>query len=121
MIGGTAGPIMRPMSRNSQLRSIPAALNMQDRPPVREQEAKAQEHTPGEGECDRWHSRANQQPHEQVEPVQVNACYVEDAGQSTCTATHPHLPTAIGGAMPVGEKKACNPMAQCHGEVIVIP
>ena len=50
MIGGTAGPIMRPMSRNSQLRSIPAALNMQDKPPVCEQEAKAQEHTPGEGE-----------------------------------------------------------------------
>jgi hypothetical protein len=50
VIGGTAGPIMRPISRNSQLRSIPAALNIQDRPPVCEQEAKAQEHTPGEGE-----------------------------------------------------------------------
>ena len=32
--GGTAGPIMSPMTRNSQLRSMPAALNMQDRAPV---------------------------------------------------------------------------------------
>lgn len=32
--GGTAGPIISPMTRKSQFRSMPAALKMQDRAPV---------------------------------------------------------------------------------------
>ena len=79
MTGGTAGPIISPMSRNSQFRSMPAALKMQDRAPVHENGEAQRRHTPDEAESDRWDCWANQDAHEEVQPIQINASHVEDA------------------------------------------
>ena len=77
--GGTAGPIISPMSRNSQFKSMPAALKMQDRAPVHGNREAQGIHTPGEAESDRWNRWANQDAHEEVQPIEINACHIEDA------------------------------------------
>ena len=74
--GGTAGPIISPISRKSQFRSMPAALKMQERAPVRGKGAGQRTDTPDKAERDRWHCWANEDPHEKVQPVQIDACHV---------------------------------------------
>ena len=79
MTGGTAGPIISPMSRKSQFRSMPAALKMQDRTPVHGKGLAQRTYTPDEAEGDGRYCWADENPHEEVQPVQVNACHMEDA------------------------------------------
>ncbi len=77
--GGTAGPIISPMSRKSQFRSMPAALKMQDRAPVHGKGKAQRIYTPDEAEGDRRHCWPDEDSHEKIQPVQVNARRMEDA------------------------------------------